>query len=138
VFPGMQGGPLEHVIAAKAVALHEAMQPSFQAYGAQVVRNAQELARVLQAGGLRIVSGGTDNHLFLVDMAGSGADAEKALSAIGISCNKNMIPFDTRKPMDPSGIRLGTPAVTTMGMKEADMQVLGARILAALRGTQNS
>lgn len=124
VFPGVQGGPLMHVIAAKAVCLAEALQPAFKEYQAQVVENARALAGRLGELGYRIVSGGTDNHSMLVDMRPAGLDgteADKALDAAGITVNKNAIPFDSGTPMKPSGIRLGTPAVTTRGMKEADL-----------------
>ncbi len=124
VFPGIQGGPLMHVVAGKAVALGEALQPSFAAYIDQVIANAQVLAGELAAAGFRIVSGGTDNHLMLVDVTPKGTTgkvAEHALDAAGITVNKNMIPYDPRKPMDPSGIRIGTPALTTRGMKAAEM-----------------
>ncbi len=128
VFPGVQGGPHEHIIAAKAVAYGEALRPEFQTYSAQVIANARALADALQKKGYRVVSGGTDNHLMLVDLFGSkeitGKEGEKALERAGISINKNMIPFDARKPMDPSGIRLGTPALTTRGCKESDMQTV--------------
>ena len=125
VFPGVQGGPLMHVVAAKAVAFGEALQPAFKAYAAQVIANAKVLADELKAAGFPIVSGGTDNHLMLVDVTAKGATgkvAEHALDAAGITVNKNMIPFDPRKPLDPSGIRVGTPALTTRGMKEAEMK----------------
>jgi glycine hydroxymethyltransferase len=125
VFPGLQGGPLMHVIAAKAVAFGEALQPEFRAYAAQTITNAKTLADELQRLGFRIVSGGTDNHLMLVDVVSRGLTgkvAEQALDAAGITVNKNMIPFDTRPPLDPSGIRIGTPALTTRGMKEAEMK----------------
>ena len=120
VFPGGQGGPLMHVIAAKAIALREAMQPAFVAYQQQIVQNALALAEELAARGLRIVSGGTDNHLMLVDVGSiglSGAEAEDALHAVDITCNKNLIPYDERPPMQASGIRLGTAAITTRGMR---------------------
>jgi glycine hydroxymethyltransferase len=135
VFPGLQGGPLMHVIAAKAVAFQEALQPAFKTYVSQVVSNAKTLAEELQSGGFRIVSGGTDNHLMLVDVFSkgiSGKIAEHALDAAGITVNKNMIPFDTRPPMDPSGIRIGTPALTTRGMKEAEMKQIGKWITQVL------
>lgn len=126
VFPGVQGGPHDHINAAKAVAFGEALKPAFKKYSGQVIKNAQALAKALQNRGYRIISGGTDNHLMLVDVFGSknitGKEAEHALEAVGISINKNMIPFDPRKPLDPSGIRLGTPAVTTRGAKEKDME----------------
>ncbi|HCF91351.1 MAG TPA: serine hydroxymethyltransferase [Firmicutes bacterium] len=125
IFPGLQGGPLMHVIAAKAVAFHEALQPEFKAYQQQVLRNAQALAAGLTAKGFRLVSGGTDNHLMLVDTRNvglTGKVAERALDDIGITVNKNAIPFDPEKPFVTSGLRLGTPATTTRGFKEADYQ----------------
>ena len=125
VFPGVQGGPLMHVIAAKAVAFGEALQPAFKQYAAQVIANAKVLAEELLRAGFPIVSGGTDNHLMLVDVTSKGVtgkQAEQALDAAGITVNKNMIPFDPRQPLDPSGIRIGTPALTTRGMKEAEMR----------------
>lgn len=131
VFPGMQGGPLDHVIAAKAIAFKEAMQPGFVEYQKQVLKNAQVLAKSLQGHGIRLVSGGTDNHLVLVDVTSKGATgkvAELALDEAGICTNKNMIPFDGRSPFDPSGIRLGTPATTTRGMKEAEMEKIASWI----------
>lgn len=131
VFPGIQGWPHENLIAAKAVAFAEALQPEFRQYAQQVVDNAKVLASELQNHGFRIVSGGTDNHLVLVDVFGSfwvtGKEAEHALEKVGLSTNKNMIPYDPRKPLDPSGIRVGTPAATTRGMKESEMQMI-ARI----------
>lgn len=128
VFPGIQGGPLMHVIAAKAVALHEASQPGFKAYQQRVLDNAQALAAELQNQGLRLVSGGTDNHLLLVDLTPAGVTgkaAERALDAAGIHTNKNMIPYDTKPPLTASGIRLGTPAATTRGMGPDDMHQIG-------------
>ncbi|MEM4268392.1 MAG: serine hydroxymethyltransferase [Candidatus Woesearchaeota archaeon] len=125
VFPGIQGGPHDHVTAAKAVAFKEALHPSFQLYAKQIVKNAQALAEGLMDNGLRVVSGGTDNHLVLVDLTSKGVtgkEAENALDRANITVNKNMIPFDTRSPMDPSGIRLGSPALTTRGMKESEMK----------------
>jgi len=126
VFPGVQGGPLMHVIAAKAVALKEALTPEFRAYQQQIVKNAQALAEALKVRGFRLVSGGTDNHLMLVDVKSSrgltGKQAETLLDEVGITVNKNTIPFDTEKPAVGSGLRLGTPAVTTRGMKEAEME----------------
>ncbi len=125
VFPGVQGGPLMHVVAAKAVAFGEALKPEFRAYSAQVIANAKTLADELTRAGFRVISGGTDNHLMLVDVTAKGVTgkvAEKALDAAGITVNKNMIPYDPRKPLDPSGIRIGTPAITTRGMKEAEMK----------------
>ncbi len=128
VFPGVQGGPHDHINAAKAIAYGEALKPEFEEYARQVITNARALAGALQSKGYRIISGGTDNHLMLVDLFGSkaitGKEAEKALEHVGISINKNMIPFDPRKPLDPSGIRLGTPALTTRGCKESDMQTV--------------
>ncbi len=125
VFPGMQGGPHNHTNAAKAVALHEAAQPEFKEYARQIVANARAMAEGLLEAGFDLISGGTDNHLILVDLTNkslSGKQAEEALDQAGITCNKNMIPFDPRKPFDPSGIRLGTPAITTRGMKEPEMK----------------
>ena len=124
IFPGIQGGPLMHVIAAKAVAFKEALEPSFKSYSAQVVKNAQALANGLVAHGFNLVSGGTDNHLMLVDLQNKGITgklAEKRLDSVGITCNKNAVPFDPESPFTTSGIRLGTPAVTSRGMDEADM-----------------
>jgi glycine hydroxymethyltransferase len=126
VFPGSQGGPLMHIIAAKAVAFGEALTPAFKAYCGQIVKNAKALAAALQKHGYRLTSGGTDNHLMLVDLRAkqeslTGADAEKALEAAGIISNKNGIPFDPRPPKVTSGLRLGTPAVTTRGLKENDI-----------------
>lgn len=123
VFPGMQGGPLEHVIAAKAVAFHEALQPSFKTYGEQVIKNAQVMADAFVQKGYKIISGGTDNHLMLIDLRSKGVTgkvAEKALVEADITVNKNMVPFDTETPFVTSGIRIGTAAITTRGMKEAD------------------
>ncbi|MCH2201364.1 MAG: serine hydroxymethyltransferase [Fuerstiella sp.] len=140
VFPGMQGGPLMHVVAAKAICFGEALQPSFKQYAQQVVDNAQTLAEALIAGGLRLASGGTDNHLMLCDVTAmdlSGKIAETALEHAGITVNKNMIPFDTRKPLDPSGVRIGTAALTTRGMKTDEMRRVGAWILETLRNTEN-
>jgi glycine hydroxymethyltransferase len=136
VFPGMQGGPLVHIIAAKAVCFLEAMQPSFRDYARQVVANAKVLAETLAAEGFRIISGGTDTHLMLVDVFAQGmlgSDAEKALGDAGITVNKNAIPFDTNPPMKPSGVRIGTPALTTRGMKEGEMGQVGRWISEALR-----
>lgn len=136
VFPGMQGGPLMHIVAAKAICFGEALQPNFKQYAEQVVANAKTLAETLVAGGLRLVSGGTDNHLMLCDMTAlglSGDIGETALDKAGITVNKNMIPFDERKPMDPSGVRIGTAALTTRGMKQDEMKQVGAWILEALQ-----
>jgi glycine hydroxymethyltransferase len=135
VFPGQQGGPLVHVVAAKAVAYREAMERSFCQYAAQVVANARELARILEGEGFRIVSGGTDTHLMLVDVFAQGllgSEAETALHEAGITVNKNAIPFDSNPPMKPSGIRIGTPALTTRGMREAEMRIIGRWIAQAL------
>lgn len=128
IFPGIQGGPLMHVIAAKAVAFGEALQPEFKTYQQQVIKNAQTLADTLTERGLRIVSGGTDNHVFSVDVTPmdlTGKVAEHALDAVGITTNKNTIPFDTTSPFVTSGIRIGTPAVTTRGLKEDEMKLIG-------------
>jgi len=136
VFPGMQGGPLMHIIAAKAICFQEAMQPEFRDYAKQVVANAKVLAETLAAEGFRIISGGTDTHLMLVDVFSKGMfgrEAEKALDQAGITVNKNAIPFDTNPPMKPSGIRIGTPALTTRGMKEGEMRQVGRWIADALR-----
>jgi len=135
VFPGIQGGPLVHIIAAKAVCFLEASQPSFRDYAQQVVANAKAMAETLAADGYRIVSGGTDTHLMLVDVFAKGmlgSEAEKALGVAGITVNKNAIPFDTNPPMKPSGIRIGSPAVTTRGMKEGEMRQIAHWIAEAL------
>jgi glycine hydroxymethyltransferase len=135
VFPGMQGGPLVHIIAAKAVCFLEASQPSFRDYARQIAANAKVMAETLAADGYRIVSGGTDTHLMLVDVFAKGmlgSEAEKALGEAGITVNKNAIPFDTNPPMKPSGIRIGTPAVTTRGMKETEMRQISHWIAEAL------
>ncbi len=135
VFPGDQGGPLVHIIAAKAVCFLEAMQPSFKDYAAQIVKNAQALADTLAKNGFRVVSGGTDTHLMLIDVFAKGmlgSEAEKALGEAGITVNKNTIPFDTNPPMKPSGIRLGSPACTTRGMKEPEFRQIGNWIADAL------
>jgi glycine hydroxymethyltransferase len=136
VFPGMQGGPLVHIMAAKAVCFLEAMQAEFRDYARQVVANARVLADALAAQGFRIISGGTDTHLMLVDVFSQGmlgSEAEKALGEAGITVNKNAIPFDTNPPLKPSGIRIGTPALTTRGMKEPEMRQIGSWISKALR-----
>jgi glycine hydroxymethyltransferase len=135
VFPGTQGGPLVHIIAAKAVCFLEAMQPEFVAYQKQVVANARTLAQGLAEAGFRIVSGGTDTHLMLVDVFSKGIkgrEAEQALDRARITVNKNAIPFDTNKPMNPSGIRLGSPAVTTRGFREPEMRQVAALIAEVL------
>jgi glycine hydroxymethyltransferase len=136
VFPGQQGGPLMHVIAGKAVAFREALEPAFKTYATQVVDNARTLAEALASGGVKLVSGGTDNHLMLVDVTPlsiGGKLAEETLDRCGITCNKNMIPYDERKPMDPSGIRLGTPALTTRGMGRDEMKRIARWILQVLK-----
>ena len=135
VFPGQQGGPLVHIVAAKAVALGEALRPEFKTYAAQVVANAKVLATALQEAGFRIVSGGTDNHLMLVDVFQKGivgSEAEDALGKAGITVNKNSIPYDTNPPLKPSGIRVGTPALTTRGMKEQEMRQIAIWMAKAL------
>ncbi len=139
VFPGLQGGPLMHVIAAKAICFGEALQPGFKDYARQIVDNARVLAETLMAGGLQLASGGTDNHLMLADvttLGTTGKVAEKALDRAGITVNKNMIPYDPRKPLDPSGIRIGTAALTTRGMKEDDMRRVGEWILRVLKNVE--
>jgi glycine hydroxymethyltransferase len=131
IFPGIQGGPLMHIIAAKAVAFKEALEPSFKGYQTQVVKNAKALAEALKGYGFRLVSGGTDNHLMLVDLTPKGVtgrQAEQSLDKVGITVNKNAIPFDQRKPTVTSGIRIGTPAVTTRGMKEHEMELIASLI----------
>jgi glycine hydroxymethyltransferase len=141
VFPGMQGGPLVHIIAAKAVCFREALQPEFRNYATQVVANAKVLAETLAAEGFRIISGGTDTHLMLVDVFSRGmfgSEAEKALGEAGITVNKNAIPFDTNPPMKPSGIRIGTPALTTRGMKESEMRQVGHWIAEALNNRNDA
>jgi len=141
IFPGIQGGPLVHVIAAKAASFKEALEPSFKTYQEQVKKNAAALAQRLTEDGFRIVSGGTENHLMLVDLTPkniTGKDAETALDAAGITCNKNSIPYDQKPPVTTSGIRLGTPIVTTRGMKEAEMKVIGDLICDALANGQDA
>jgi len=141
VFPGMQGGPLVHIIAAKAVCFHEAMQPSFAEYARQIVVNAKVLAETLAAEGFRIISGGTDTHLMLVDVFSKGmlgSEAEKALGEAGITVNKNAIPFDTNPPLKPSGIRIGTPALTTRGMKADEMRQIGRWISQVLHNRSDA
>ncbi len=135
VFPGQQGGPLMHVIAAKAVAFREALEPEFKAYAAQVVANAKALAQAIAEKGFRIVSGGTDTHLMLIDVFQKGmfgSEAEHALGEAGITVNKNAIPYDANPPLKPSGIRIGTPALTTRGMKEPEMATIAGWIVRAL------
>jgi glycine hydroxymethyltransferase len=140
IFPGIQGGPLMHAVAAKAVALLEASQPAFKAYQQQIVKNAKALAEALKQGGLRLCSGGTDNHLMLVDLRPkklTGKVAEDVLHKAGITVNKNMIPFDPEKPMVTSGVRVGTPAITTRGMTEKDMAIVGGLFVEALDHAQD-
>jgi glycine hydroxymethyltransferase len=140
VFPGLQGGPLEHVIAGKAVCLAEALRPEFRSYAAQVVENARTLAEELMRAGFRPTTGGTDNHLMLVDVTArglTGKQAEAALGRAGITVNKNLIPFDKRKPLDPSGIRLGTPALTTRGMKADAIRQVAAWIVEVLAAPED-
>jgi glycine hydroxymethyltransferase len=135
VFPGAQGGPLVHIMAAKAVCFGEALKPEFKDYAHQVVKNAKVLAETMMANGYRVISGGTDTHLFLVDVFAKGmlgSEAEDALGAAGITVNKNAIPFDTNPPMKPSGIRIGSPALTTRGMKEPEMRTIGKWIAESL------
>lgn len=135
VFPGCQGGPLVHIVAAKAVCFKEALQPSFKEYAAQIVKNAKTLAQTMADDGYRVISGGTDTHLMLIDVFSKGmlgSEAEKALGDASITVNKNAIPFDTNPPLKPSGIRIGTPALTTRGMKEAEMKQIGHWITQAL------
>ena len=140
VFPGIQGGPLMHVIAAKAVALGEALRPEFKEYAKQVVKNAAVLAKTLQEEGFRIVSGGTDNHLMLVDLTNkgiTGKTAQTVLDEVNITANRNTIPFEPLSPFVTSGLRLGTPALTTRGFKEADLQEVGKIIALVLSDTEN-
>jgi glycine hydroxymethyltransferase len=140
-FPGIQGGPLVHIIAAKAVCFHEAMQPAFKDYARQVVANAKVLAQKMMDEGFRVISGGTDTHLFLMDVFAKGmlgSEAEHALGQAGITVNKNASPFDSNPPLKPSGIRIGTPALTTRGMKEKEMQQVGLFIAEALRNHKDS
>ena len=141
VFPGLQGGPLMHVVAGKAVCFGEALSPDFKAYGQAIIDNAKALAETLLSGGLKLVSGGTDNHLMLVDVTAVGIGgklATEALERCGITVNMNMIPFDTRKPMDPSGVRIGTPALTTRGMGVDEMKRVGGWILESLKHPKDS
>jgi glycine hydroxymethyltransferase len=136
VFPGIQGGPLMHIIAGKAICFGEALRPEFREYARRIIENAKTLAEALLAGGLKLVSGGTDNHLLLVDVTPLGIGgklAEETLDRCGITINKNMIPYDERKPVDPSGIRVGTPALTTRGMGTSEMRAIGGWMIEALR-----
>lgn len=140
VFPGTQGGPLEHVIAAKAVCFKEALSPEFKEYQAQILKNAKALCQALMDGGAKIVSGGTDNHLMLLDLSQedvTGKELERRLDEANITCNKNTIPGDPRSPFVTSGVRLGTPAVTTRGMKEADMETIAKSILLMIKSEDN-
>jgi glycine hydroxymethyltransferase len=140
VFPGTQGGPFMHVIAAKAVCFKEALSDEFKEYQRQVVKNAKRLAEVLKEKGYRLVSGGTDTHLFLIDLTNkniTGKEAEEALAKAGITVNKNTIPFETKPPFIASGIRIGTPAVTTRGMKEREMEIIGEYIDEVLKHREN-
>jgi glycine hydroxymethyltransferase len=141
VFPGQQGGPLVHIIAAKAVAFREALQPEFREYARQVVANAKTLAATLAGEGFRIISGGTDTHVMLIDVFAKGmlgSEAETALHEAGITVNKNAIPFDTNPPLKPSGIRIGTPALTTRGMQEAEMKIVGKWIAEVLNNREDA
>lgn len=141
VFPGLQWWPHENLIAGKAVAFWEALKPEFKQYQSKVIQNAQALASEFQKRGCRVVSWGTDNHLMLLDVFGSykitGKDAEKALESVGLSCNKNMIPYDTRPPMNPSGIRIGTPAATTRWMWIEEMKIIAEICVTALKNADN-
>lgn len=141
IFPGLQGGPLEHVIAGKAVAFQEALQPSFKAYAQQIVQNAQALSDSLLTGGLNLVTGGTDNHLMLIDLSAkdvTGKDAEIALDHAGITVNKNTVPNEKRSPFVTSGVRIGTPALTTRGMKETEMKLIGGWICEVLQNPSDT
>ena len=140
VFPGIQGGPLEHVIAGKAVCFKEALEPEFAEYQKQIIKNAQALSKGLIGRGVKIISGGTDNHLMLIDLRGeevTGKELEKRLDAAHITCNKNTVPNDPRSPFVTSGVRLGTPAVTTRGLKEEDMDVIAECIALVLQSEEN-
>ena len=140
VFPGIQGGPLMHVIAAKAVCFVEALDPTFEVYQKQVIKNAKALAKKISEGGLRVITGGTDNHLILVDVTSfnlNGKEAEQILESVNITCNKNSIPFDSESPFKTSGIRLGTPAMTTRGFKEKEFELIGEYIIKALKNKDN-
>ena len=142
MFPGSQGGPLEHAIAAKAVAFHEAMQPSFREYAHQIVRNASAMAEALAKQGFRLVSGGTDTHMMVVDLRPfdadlTGKEAQLVLDSAGITLNKNNIPIDPRSPFVTSGVRIGTPSVTTQGMREPEMVLIAQYIATTLRDRNN-
>lgn len=139
VFPGFQGGPHEHTIAAKAVAFNEAVQPSFKEYGQQIIKNSKALSDQLIKHGFKLVTGGTDNHLLLIDLTNKGIPgkvAQEVLDSIGITLNKNTVPYETRSPFDPSGIRLGTPALTTRGMKEKELKMVADYISTALNAVK--
>ena len=142
IFPGIQGGPLMHTIAAKAVCFGEALKPEFKDYAVQVLKNCKALAEVLASEGFKLVSGGTDNHLMLVDLTGmkveTGKEAEHLLDEVGITVNKNAIPYDKQKPFVTSGLRLGTAAVTTRGFKEEDMKKVGKLIAMTLKDYENN
>ncbi len=143
LFPGVQGGPLEHVIAAKAVAFHEALQPEFRTYQTQVKANAAALAAAMSDMGYKIVSGGTDNHCILIDLRTkfpelTGKVAERVLVEADITANKNMVPYDSRSPFQTSGIRLGTPAITTRGLKESEMGVIAEMIDTVLAAPEDA
>jgi glycine hydroxymethyltransferase len=141
VFPGLQGGPLMHVVAGKAICFQEALAPEFKQYARQIIANAKTLSETLLSGGAKLVSGGTDNHLMLVDVTVFGIGgklASEVLGKCGITVNMNMIPFDVRKPLDPSGVRIGTPALTTRGMKQSEMERIGGWILAALKSPEDT
>jgi glycine hydroxymethyltransferase len=141
VFPGIQGGPLMHIIAAKAVCFKEALSDEFKAYQTQIIKNAAELCKQLMSKGINIVSGGTDNHLMLVDLTSlniTGKEAEKLLDEVGITVNKNTIPFEKTSPFITSGIRIGTPAVTSRGFKEEDMAIIADLIYKTLTDFENS
>src|SRR5690606_27994583 len=140
IFPGIQGGPLMHVVAGKAVCFGEALQPAFKEYAARIIENAKTLAETLLAASWRLISGGTDNHLMLADVTAiglTGAKAEAVLDHCGITVNKNMIPYDPRKPLDPSGIRIGTPALTTRGMGSDEMRLIGGWMVQALKSADD-
>jgi glycine hydroxymethyltransferase len=140
VIPGIQGGPLMHIIAAKAVSFKEALEPEFKEYSKQIIKNAQALAARLTAKGYNIISGGTDNHLMLVDLRNknvTGKDTQEALDASGITVNKNAVPFDDKSPFITSGIRIGTPALTTRGMKESEMNIVADLIDEVVRNISN-
>jgi glycine hydroxymethyltransferase len=141
IIPGIQGGPLMHIIAAKAIAFAEALQPTFEGYAKQIIKNAQALAATLMSSDYQIVSGGTDNHLMLIDLRNkklTGKEAQEALEEAGITVNKNAVPFDDQSPLITSGIRIGTPALTTRGMKENEMKIIGGWINTILSDIKNA